>query len=251
MFIYGVSCGCLYVSVYVSGGLRSLDKDGTLLGRERDHRSWAVSRAGESSWPARTERPVWEGCLISPRSWTDIPSDCMVKVTVCYCMCKDCGCLCQHYKSLPGGHERRVRCEVAQAAALLRTHLCSVWSLCVCGVMSRPPCVMCTVCWVNWLKWTVCLLCPPFWTAIGALRYTCPSQLCMSRHLPCPALLCICDLCTCGLKCVEGREGVKGGNVTISFTKAASSNQVVLLFGDTQGIIRINSNRQIYSDIWA
>lgn len=37
--------------------------------------------------------------------------------------------------------------------------------------------------------------------------------------------------------------------LNISFDKAASSNQVVLLFGNAQGIIRINSSRQIYSDV--
>lgn len=43
------------------------------------------------------------------------------------------------------------------------------------------------------------------------------------------------------------------GNLRIhmSFKKAATSNRVLLLFGDTQGILRINSDRQIYSDIRA
>lgn len=43
------------------------------------------------------------------------------------------------------------------------------------------------------------------------------------------------------------------GNLRIhmTFKKAGSSNKVLLLFGDTQGILRINENRQIYSDIRA
>lgn len=37
--------------------------------------------------------------------------------------------------------------------------------------------------------------------------------------------------------------------INMSFNKPTSSNKVLLLFGDTQGIIRINSSRQIYSDV--
>ena len=37
--------------------------------------------------------------------------------------------------------------------------------------------------------------------------------------------------------------------INISFSKAADSNRILLLFGDTQGIIRINGSRQIYSDV--
>ena len=39
--------------------------------------------------------------------------------------------------------------------------------------------------------------------------------------------------------------------INMNFSKAASENQVLLLFGDTQGIIKINSSRQIYSDVRA
>ena len=39
--------------------------------------------------------------------------------------------------------------------------------------------------------------------------------------------------------------------INLSFSQPAASNQIVLLFGDTQGIIRINGSRQIYSDVRA
>ena len=39
--------------------------------------------------------------------------------------------------------------------------------------------------------------------------------------------------------------------INMSFSRATASNQVLLLFGDTQGIIRINGSRQIYSDVRA
>lgn len=52
------------------------------------------------------------------------------------------------------------------------------------------------------------------------------------------------------------RDGINAeylGNLRIymSLKKAVTLNKVLLLFGDTQGILRINSDRHIYSDMRA
>ena len=39
--------------------------------------------------------------------------------------------------------------------------------------------------------------------------------------------------------------------INMTFSNASASNRMLLLFGDTQGILRINSDRQIYSDVRA